>query len=65
MSKKSEVIHIRIDTESKKDIMKISKAENRSFSAQCQNIFREWLAVRSVPSFAKTPYEEKLDREKS
>lgn len=51
MRKKSEVIHIRIDTESKKEIMKIAENENRTFSAQCQNIFREWLEVRKIPSF--------------
>jgi hypothetical protein len=41
---KTEIVHLRIDSETKRAIDKIAKAERRKISAQCQLIFEAWLA---------------------
>jgi hypothetical protein len=47
MNKKTEIVHLRIDSETKKAIDEIAKKERRKLSAQCQMIFEEWLSTRS------------------
>jgi hypothetical protein len=44
MNKKTEIVHLRIDSETKKELDRVAKSERRKISAQCQLIFEQWLA---------------------
>ena len=46
MTKKSEVVKIRLDSEVKGAITEIADDEDRSFAKQINKICREWLELR-------------------